>query len=67
MPKAIKCFKCGHASIVRSNFKGLPDGRFYCNSVKRLDCEIERQNELRYEKGMRENTIKFSNMFEYKT
>ena len=48
MPKGIKCSKCGHTSVVRSNFKGLSDGRFYCNSAKRPACEAERQNELRY-------------------
>jgi len=49
MPKGIKCSKRGHTSVVRSNFKGLSDGRFYCNSAKRPACEAERQNELRYE------------------
>jgi hypothetical protein len=53
MPKGIKCVKCGHTSVVRSNFKGLSDGRFYCNSAKRPACEAERQNELRYEESMR--------------
>lgn len=47
MPKGIKCAKCGHTSVVRSNFRGLSDGRFYCNSVKRPNCENERQAELK--------------------
>lgn len=66
MPKGIKCAKCGHTSVVRSNFKGLSDGRFYCNSVKRPVCETERQNELRYEESMRTPSWGFGNMTEWR-
>ena len=48
MPKGIKCVKCGHSSVVRSNFKGLSDGRFYCNSSKRPACLVEWQVEHDY-------------------
>lgn len=59
MPKGIKCSKCGHVSVVRSNFKGLSDGRFYCNSALSPACEAERQNELRYEASRSLNSPKF--------
>ena len=51
MPKGIKCSKCGHTSVVRSNFKGLSDGRFYCNSDKRPACLSEWQAEHDYEQS----------------
>jgi len=66
MPKGIKCSKCGHTSVVRSNFKGLSDGRFYCNSVKRPACEAERQNELRYEESRRKPSWGFGKMTEWR-
>lgn len=53
MPKGIKCSKCGHTSVVRSNFKGLSDGRFYCNSVKRPACLAEWQSEHNYQNNKR--------------
>lgn len=49
MPTGIKCVKCGHSSVVRSNFKGLSDGRFYCNSDKRPACLAEWQVEHEYQ------------------
>lgn len=66
MPKGIKCAKCGHTSVVRSNFKGLSDGRFYCNSAKRPACEAERQAELKIKEFNNYKKPKFNNMTEWR-
>lgn len=60
MPKTIKCVKCGHGSIVRSNFKGLPNGTFYCNSVKRPACLAEWQAEYDYEQSRKAPAYSFN-------
>lgn len=33
--KGYTCFKCGYGSLVRSNFKGTSDGKFYCRGLER--------------------------------
>jgi predicted RNA-binding Zn-ribbon protein involved in translation (DUF1610 family) len=42
-----KCAHCGNASLVRSNFRLTPDGKAFCASAKRLECEKARQERLR--------------------
>ena len=67
MPKGIECSNCGHRSVVRSNFKGLSDGRFYCNSVKRPECEALRVAELKYDDHRRNSTPSFGYMQEWRS
>lgn len=60
MPKGIRCSKCGHSSVVRSNFKGLSDGRFYCNSDKRPACLAEWQLEFDYQQDRRSSSPSYN-------
>jgi ssDNA-binding Zn-finger/Zn-ribbon topoisomerase 1 len=46
-----KCARCGNASLVRSNFRLTPDGKAFCASAKRPECEEARKDHLEKRKG----------------
>lgn len=35
--KIFRCRKCSYGSLVRSNFRGTPEGEFECRGIER--CE----------------------------